>query len=84
MVAAIPGTRRSGWRKGEYSSAGEHILHTDGVTGSIPVTPTSFESPGADTAAGAFRFDRAASRPDYRHHFPGLRPELHHSVGISQ
>lgn len=27
---------------GALSSAGEHVLHTDGVTGSIPVAPTMF------------------------------------------
>lgn len=38
------------------SSAGEHRLHTAGVTGSIPVTPTIQLSPWRRSAAGGFRF----------------------------
>lgn len=44
------------------SSAGEHRLHTAGVTGSIPVTPTIQISPWCRSAAGGFAF-LAPGRP---------------------
>src|SRR5439155_25332369 len=43
-VRAAPLNARAGQRNRARSSAGEHTLHTGGVTGSIPVAPTT-ESP---------------------------------------
>ncbi len=42
-----------------YSSAGEHFVDIEGVTGSIPVTPTIFAPPEVTVLTGA---NRAADR----------------------
>lgn len=40
-----------------YSSAGEHFVDIEGVTGSIPVTPTIFRPAGMN-------FNRRFARPE--------------------
>lgn len=68
--------RRGGGPNGWVcSSAGEHRLHTAGVTGSIPVTPTIQTNPWRRPAAGGFAFRRAlagSKRNSHRQRDRGL------------
>ena len=52
------------------SSAGEHVVHTDGVSGSIPLAPTIFRhhlSPASDAPSLAHPSPQLAERRA-RHH----------------
>src|SRR5207302_2158427 len=53
------------WRRAR-SSAGEHTLHTGGVTGSIPVAPTTSSVVSTTGFGTMFRWRRDAGRPSDR------------------
>ena len=70
--------RRCGPGRRAIGSAGERLVHTEEVTGSIPVSPTQLSGrfPAGFSCPGGGRASRAVMRPGQRRLAPG-RPVVH-------